>query len=70
MEETRKIFNEIRHEFSKLVIKEIREKLYEKEKRLENGEEQKRRQHAEELKTLKFFLKDYEKKFKKTITNQ
>ena len=56
IEETRKIFNEIRNEFSKLVIKEIRERLYEKEKGLENDEEQKRRQHAEELKTLKIFF--------------
>ena len=45
IEETRKIFNEIRNKFSKSVIKEIREKLYEKEKGLENDEEQERRKH-------------------------
>ena len=55
IEETRKFFDEIRNKFSKSVIKEIREKLYEKEKGLESGEEQERRKHAEELKVLKNF---------------
>ena len=44
IEETRKIFNEIRNKFLKSVIKEIRKELYEKEKGLENEEEQERRQ--------------------------
>ena len=56
IEETRKIFNEIRNKFLKSVIKEIRKELYEKEKGLENEEEQERRKHAEELKVLKIFL--------------
>ena len=55
IEETRKIFNEIRNKFSKSVIKEIRKKLYKKEKGLENDEEQERRQYAEELKTFRIF---------------
>ena len=36
IEETRKIFNEIRNKFSKSVIKKIRKELYKKEKGLEN----------------------------------
>ena len=36
IEETRKIFNEIRNELSKLAVKEIRKDLYEKGKGLEN----------------------------------
>ena len=50
IEETRKIFNEIRNKFSKSVIKEIRKELYKKEKGLESEEEQERRQRAKELK--------------------
>ena len=72
IEETRKLFNEIRNKFSKSVIKEIRKKLYEKEKGLENYEEQDRRQHAEELKIFKKFLKGLleEKKKKLLQTNK
>ena len=52
IQETKKIFNELRNKFSKSGIKEIRKKLYEKEKGLENKEQEKR-QHAKELKRLK-----------------
>ena len=48
IEETKKIFNEIRNKFSKSVIKEIRRELYEKEKGLENEEEQDRRNTLKE----------------------
>ena len=47
IEETKKIFNELRNKFSKLKIKEIRKKLYKKEKidkyfkELEKNEEKK-----------------------------
>ena len=67
IEETRKIFNEIRNKFSKSVIKEIRKKLYEKEKGLENDEEQERRQHAEELKTFKNVLTELLEEIKKKL---
>ena len=70
IEETRKIFNEIRNKFSKSVIEKFRKKLYKKEKGLENNEEQERRQHTEELKTFKIFLKGLLEEIKKTITNQ
>ena len=53
IEETIKIFNELRNKFSKSKIKEIRKKLYEKEKGLENEEEQEKKQHAKELKKIK-----------------
>ena len=55
IEETRKIFNEIRNKLSKLKVDEIRTDLYKKEKGLKNNEESVRRQHAEELETLKNF---------------
>ena len=53
IEETKKIFNELRNKFSKSKIKEIRKNLYEKEKGLENEEEQEKKQHAKELKKIK-----------------
>ena len=50
IEETKKLFNEIRNEaFQKSVIKRIRKKFYKIEKGLEN-EEQERKQHVKELK--------------------
>ena len=69
IEETRRIFNEIRNKFLKSTIKEIRKDLYEKEKGLENEEEQEGGQHAEESKIFKNFLKRLQKEIKKTITN-
>ena len=53
IEETRKIFNEIRNKFSKSEIKENREKLNKIEKRLKSEKEQDRRQHYEELRAFK-----------------
>ena len=58
IEETRKIFNEIRNKFSKSKIKESRKKLYEIERGLESEKEQDRRQHAEKLRTLKNTLEE------------
>ena len=60
IEETKKIFNELRNKFSKSKIKEIRKKLYEKEKGLEN-EEQKKKQHTKELKKIKKSLEKLKK---------
>ena len=51
IEETKKIFNELRKKFSKSKIKEIRKKLYEKEKVLEN-EEQQFKKNLKRLKNL------------------
>ena len=42
IEETKKIFNELRNKFSKSKIKEIRKKLCEKEKGLKNEEQEKK----------------------------
>ena len=39
IEETRKMFNEIRNKFSKSMIKEIRKDLYKRQKGLESEEE-------------------------------
>ena len=69
IEETKKIFNELRNKFSKSKIKEIRKKLYEKEKGLENEEkkvkkyqeEQEKKQHAKELKKIKKSLEKLKK---------
>ena len=78
IEETRKIFNEIRNKFSKSVMKEIRiiqkrvirKELHEKEKGLESEDEQERKQHANEFKKIKNFLEGLREEIKKTITNQ
>ena len=64
IEETKKIFNELRNKFSKSKIKEIRKKLYEKEKGLENEEEEKK-QHAKELKKIKKCLEKLQEELKK-----
>ena len=56
IEETRKIFNEIRNKLKKSAIKENRKNLYEIERKLESEEEQDRRQHAEELRVFKNYL--------------
>ena len=69
IEETKKIFNELRNKFSKSKIKEIRKKLYEKEKGLENEEKkvkkyqdkQKKKKHAKELKKIKKILENFKK---------
>ena len=65
IEETRKIFNEIRNKFSKSKIKENRKKLYEIERGLESEEEQKRKQHAEELRALKNSLEESREEIKR-----
>ena len=65
IEETWKIFNEIRNKFSKSKIKENRKKLYETERGLENKEEQDRRQHAEELRAFKNSLEESWEEIKK-----
>ena len=65
IEETRKIFNEIRNKLSKLKIDEIRTDLYKKEKGLENNEQSVRRQYAEELKTLKNSLEELREEIKR-----
>ena len=73
IEETKKIFNELRNKFSKSKIKEIRKKLYEKEKGLENEEkkvkkyqeEQEKKQHAKELKKIKKSLEKLQENFEK-----
>ena len=60
MEETKKIFNELRNRFSKSKIQEIRKKLYEKDKGLEN-EEQEKKQQTKELKKIKKFFRKFRK---------
>ena len=60
MEETKKIFNELRNKFSKSKIQEIRKKLYEKDKGLEN-EEQEKKQQTKELKKIKKFFRKFRK---------
>ena len=67
IEETRKIFNEIRNKFSKSTIEEIRKDLYEKEKGLKSKKGQKRRQNAKELRVLKIFLEELREEIKKKL---
>ena len=57
VEETRKIFNEIKNKLSKSKIKEIRRDLYKKEKKFESNKESVRRKHAKELKKAKKNIK-------------
>ena len=65
IEETRKIFNEIRNKFSKSEIKENRENLNKIEKGLKSEKEQDRRQHTEELKAFKNSLEESQEEIKK-----
>ena len=58
IEETRKIFNEIRIKFSKSELNEI-------ERGLKSKKEQDRRQHAEELKAFKNSLEESRQEIKK-----
>ena len=62
IEETKKVFNEIRNKLKKSRIKKIRKDLYEKEKGLENENEKEKKQHAKELKRIKTFLKGLREK--------
>ena len=64
IEETIKIFNEIRNKLSKSTIKEIRKDLYEKKKRLKNEEKWVRRKHAKELKKIKKYFEWFREKIK------
>ena len=57
IEETKKIFNEIRNKLKKSRIKKTRKDLYKKEKGLENENEKEKKQHAEKLKKIKTFLR-------------
>ena len=65
VEETRKIFNEIKNKLSKSKIKEIRRDLYKKEKKFESNKESVRRKHAKELKKAKKILKELREKILK-----
>ena len=67
IEETRKIFNDIRNKLSKSETKEVRRNLHKKEKGLENEEEQERRQHGEGLETLKIFLEGLREEINKKL---
>ena len=70
IEETWKIFCEIRNKRSKSAVKEIRKDLYEKEKGLGNEKKRVRKKRAKEFKKLRNLLSALRKTFKKTITNQ
>ena len=64
IEETKKLFNEIRNKLSISAIKEIRKDLYEEEKGLENEEKRARRQHAKKLKMIKKPFERFREKIK------
>ena len=65
IEETRKVFIEIRNNIKKSRIKKIRKDLYEKEKWLESENEKEKKQHAKELKKIKNFLEGFQEEIQK-----
>ena len=70
IEETRKMFNEIRDKLLKSKTKEIWKYLYEREKGLKSENEKKKKWHAKWFKKIKNFLEGLREEAKKNITNQ
>ena len=70
IEETRKIFNEIRNKLLKSETKEIRKVLYEREKGLKSENEKEKKRHTKKFKKTKNFLERLREEAKKNFTNQ
>ena len=70
IEETRKIFNEIRNKLLKSETKEIRKVLYEREKGLKSENEKEKKRHTKKFKKIKIFLERLREEAKKIFTNQ